>query len=773
MPVGTSARPPPGASVDVLAGHEVERRRRPAGRRRAAGGRGRGGRRARRARVELAVAHGRRSGRTATGSLRPVLVWMDLEMTGLDPARDVIVEIATLVTDDELEIVAEGPDLVVHQPAEALADDGRRRAGDAHPQRPARRDRRRRRSPSRRRAPRRSRSSASTCPSRAPCRCAATRSAPTGASSPPTCPRSRSYLHYRSVDVSTSRSWPGAGTPSVLAGRAPQGQAPTGPSTTSARASTSCATTASGVVPRRRLTAHRSTGARQPSSTPAAPAPTGQSQPRCDRRGRAQVTGGRRPTAQQEQEPAPEDVTEVAPGILRVQLPIAMPGLGHVNCYVLEDERGVAIVDPGHARARSRWQALATGCAAPGSALKRRPHGRRHPLPPRPLRRRRPAAPKHRRRGRDPRLFRTWFDPTSPTSSSRTPTATPTTAPVAPPRRRRPTARRRGAARHFRPPLARCGSSHRVGAARWFAPPTPDRSGVDDAETITPRPAASGSPSTRPATPPTTCACSTRPTASLLSGDHVLPTITPHISAGCRSTSDPLAQFFDSLERVRRPRRRQHRAAGPRPPVRRPRRAGSRPSASTTSSGSTGPRGGRGRAAARPPCRESQRGPVPAPAPGGRWPRARPTPTSSTCASPVARSASSRAARSATTCTPDRGSTGRTGRSSTAGIGPIAIRCLRNTLGVSDNWLTHTAARVVRCQDPSDRSGARPPGFPRPGSEKDSMDRTLITDTQGSWPAVGDARASSWPAQPTPRCGRATWLPGCDSRVPPCIRPPR
>jgi oligoribonuclease len=50
-----------------------------------------------------------------------VLVWMDLEMTGLDPARDVIVEIATLITDDELTILAEGPDLVVHQSDEALA----------------------------------------------------------------------------------------------------------------------------------------------------------------------------------------------------------------------------------------------------------------------------------------------------------------------------------------------------------------------------------------------------------------------------------------------------------------------------------------------------------------------------------------------------------------------------------------------------------------------------------------------------------------------------
>lgn len=45
---------------------------------------------------------------------------MDLEMTGLDPAVDVIVEIATIVTDDELNIVAEGPDLVIHQSAEVL-----------------------------------------------------------------------------------------------------------------------------------------------------------------------------------------------------------------------------------------------------------------------------------------------------------------------------------------------------------------------------------------------------------------------------------------------------------------------------------------------------------------------------------------------------------------------------------------------------------------------------------------------------------------------------
>lgn len=51
-----------------------------------------------------------------------MLVWMDLEMTGLDHTSDVIVEIATLITDDNLAIVAEGPDLVVHATDEQLAN---------------------------------------------------------------------------------------------------------------------------------------------------------------------------------------------------------------------------------------------------------------------------------------------------------------------------------------------------------------------------------------------------------------------------------------------------------------------------------------------------------------------------------------------------------------------------------------------------------------------------------------------------------------------------
>ena len=49
----------------------------------------------------------------------------------------------------------------------------------------------------------------------------------------------------------------------------------------------------------------------------------------------------------QEQADAITDVTEIAPGVVRTQLPISMPGPGHVNCSVLEDERGIAVVDPG------------------------------------------------------------------------------------------------------------------------------------------------------------------------------------------------------------------------------------------------------------------------------------------------------------------------------------------------------------------------------------------------------------------------------------------
>jgi oligoribonuclease len=50
-----------------------------------------------------------------------VLVWMDMEMTGLDPAKERIIEVATILTDGQLVEIAVGPDLVIHQADDVLA----------------------------------------------------------------------------------------------------------------------------------------------------------------------------------------------------------------------------------------------------------------------------------------------------------------------------------------------------------------------------------------------------------------------------------------------------------------------------------------------------------------------------------------------------------------------------------------------------------------------------------------------------------------------------
>jgi glyoxylase-like metal-dependent hydrolase (beta-lactamase superfamily II) len=71
----------------------------------------------------------------------------------------------------------------------------------------------------------------------------------------------------------------------------------------------------------------------------------------------------------QEQEPASTEVTEVEPGVLRMQLPIWMPGLGHVNMYGLVDDRGLAVVDPGLPGPQS-WKALKHRLAAADFQLK-------------------------------------------------------------------------------------------------------------------------------------------------------------------------------------------------------------------------------------------------------------------------------------------------------------------------------------------------------------------------------------------------------------------
>ncbi|HKH88993.1 MAG TPA: MBL fold metallo-hydrolase, partial [Acidimicrobiales bacterium] len=65
---------------------------------------------------------------------------------------------------------------------------------------------------------------------------------------------------------------------------------------------------------------------------------------------------GRRPL-KQEQQPASSEITEVGPGVLRLQIPIFFTGLGHVNCYALLDGKGATVVDAGMP-GRATWRAL-------------------------------------------------------------------------------------------------------------------------------------------------------------------------------------------------------------------------------------------------------------------------------------------------------------------------------------------------------------------------------------------------------------------------------
>ncbi|KAL2076874.1 hypothetical protein ACEWY4_027521 [Coilia grayii] len=60
------------------------------------------------------------SSNSASTDLKQRMVWVDLEMTGLDIDKDEIIEMACIITDSELNILAEGPNLIIHQPDELL-----------------------------------------------------------------------------------------------------------------------------------------------------------------------------------------------------------------------------------------------------------------------------------------------------------------------------------------------------------------------------------------------------------------------------------------------------------------------------------------------------------------------------------------------------------------------------------------------------------------------------------------------------------------------------
>jgi glyoxylase-like metal-dependent hydrolase (beta-lactamase superfamily II) len=253
-----------------------------------------------------------------------------------------------------------------------------------------------------------------------------------------------------------------------------------------------------------------------------------------------------------EKERATDTITELAPGVLRSQLPIDMPGLGHVNCYILEDERGVALVDPGLPEVAS-YEAIKGRLADAGIPLKRVhtvivTH----------------SHPDHfggARWLRDEtgadvvshRWFQVAWDPSGSPDVDVEDVATlhaeEEAALADAPERRRfrpwdappwggeaqpnqfesadPEARKRFAEFvRFARPTVRLDDAQtiRLAGREWIAVHTPGH--TDDH------------------------LCLFDPTEHLMiSGDHVLPTITPHI-AGVARAVDPLAQFFDSLDKV-------------------------------------------------------------------------------------------------------------------------------------------------------------------------------------------------------------------------------
>jgi glyoxylase-like metal-dependent hydrolase (beta-lactamase superfamily II) len=254
----------------------------------------------------------------------------------------------------------------------------------------------------------------------------------------------------------------------------------------------------------------------------------------------------------QEQETAREEVTEVAPGVLRMELPIRMPGLGHVNCYALLDKDGAAVVDPG-LPGPGTWRALQDRLRQAdlkvrdvhtvivthshpdhfgGVSRFAKESGARvvaHHLfefgPMTPGAEQPEASVEDLAAQEDAEELRQKQDPDPPTPSGRTPWGGERPRP---PRRMWMRLRlMRLLGRSFVPKITHPvdhGDALDLAGREWFVVHTPghtsDHFCLHDPET-----------------------------GIFLAGDHVLPTITPHISGISRSP-DPLRSFFYSLDRV-------------------------------------------------------------------------------------------------------------------------------------------------------------------------------------------------------------------------------
>ncbi len=260
----------------------------------------------------------------------------------------------------------------------------------------------------------------------------------------------------------------------------------------------------------------------------------------------------------QEQEDASTEVTEVAPGVLRMQLPIKFSGLGHVNCYALEDGDGFTIVDPGMPGPQN-WKALLARLRQAGTGIEH-VHGvvvtHSHPD-------HFGGAGKVRvesgARVISSTTFRTWFDAAAEGDDvEEDPAVVGDNLQAAEERDERPPPLPKFNGRetpwggkHPAPPKSFQIKMKLLGPLRrrWMVAPRPSVR-LADADTIV----LAGREWVALHTPGHTSdhLCLYDPAEGvLLAGDHVLPTITPHIAGhGRDGGDDPLADFFASLDKV-------------------------------------------------------------------------------------------------------------------------------------------------------------------------------------------------------------------------------
>jgi glyoxylase-like metal-dependent hydrolase (beta-lactamase superfamily II) len=239
----------------------------------------------------------------------------------------------------------------------------------------------------------------------------------------------------------------------------------------------------------------------------------------------------------QEQELASEEITEVAPGVVRMQLPIAFTGLGHVNCYALEDDRGFAVVDPGLPGPQS-WDGLLDRlqrAAIPLSRIHTVVITHSHPD------HFGGAARLRAETGADiltHASFKLWWERGDGLDDR------PSDALDDPDRWSRPTPW----GTQFQPPSDSAMNSMRDEMRSGDHTPSPTRR-VEDAEVVMLGRREWVSMHTPGHTPDHLCLYDPV-NGVVLSGDHVLPTITPHIGAMDGIADDPLAEFFHALDRM-------------------------------------------------------------------------------------------------------------------------------------------------------------------------------------------------------------------------------